>query len=354
MALLYNFDKIKDNHVLSVSQNSSFELYYISDKSNSLVITDTILNGASTTMPTTKDGEYKLIVKATAETDVIILFQVVKYLQNSIIREARLLLCGDTANGCTPNTANCLTKAGKQALTHKSIFVKLLTFQNLSIPAYSPMYSVRFLNLLEEGIKTFTCKIQTSINRIMQEECITGTVKDVETLFKVYVALYWAGMYFIERAIAIGDAEELEFIKTKFDYDAIVACLCSTCIDIEMLEILYNEATMPPELYSFQFDNIVDNISNANKITESFLTTYATVHTEESMITGKQITYVNTGRIGFAVRNNQNGYRFLDNFSNDITDLVFDKAFDSLRNLDIYISKEYYTPSTIYYRFITS
>ena len=352
MAIQHNFSKKQDNHIIEVEQNATYELYYLSDKSNEKLSSGILFATVPFTIPVYKDGNYQLRISATGETTVIINFDVFKYLQDSIIREAKSILCCTEVSNCTEPSSNCLSKAGKKCLTHKSIFVKLLSFQSLAVPTYGVNYPNTFTSFISAGVQAFQCKVQTTINNILKEECITGTVKDVDSLFKVYVALYWAGMYFIEEKLAGLDEVQLVFIKTKFKYNEILNCMCSTCIDITALKDLFDNSSLPIEIYSFQFDNLTDNITNAVLVTDTYLTTQGTLQIEDDLVAGKQITYTNIGRIGFAITNNRNGYKFLDSFGNDITDAVFDRVYDELRAMEIFISKDYITPSTIYYKFL--
>jgi len=354
MAILYTFTKTLDTHVISVPQITTYELYYISDKANTLISTAALAVNTPVTLGTTKDGQYRLILIVPAETNVEIEFDVIKYLQDSIIKETLNILCVLENGDCKDKfVADCLKKAGKQCLTHKSIFVKLHTFQALYIPTYGVNYSLIFAEFLENGAKTYNCKLQTTINAILTEECVTGSVKDVEKIFRLYVALYWAGMYFIEENLATGDADQLAFIKTKFCYDTIVACLCSTCIDIDVLKSLFSVDPTLTAYHVFQYDNIAYDINDIALLTPAYLDINAEETDEATLLAGSTFTFVRTARLGFVLTNTTpNKYSIYDILNNDITTTVFDRVYDTATLTEYYVSKEFYIPSDVYFKFL--
>lgn len=354
MAILYTLEKTLDEFVIEVSQITAYELRYISDNSDSLVEAKTLAIDTPITLTATKDGEYELTLIAEGETNVIRVFNVIKYLQNSIILETLNILCGEDLRGCNDAfTTACLTAAGKECLTHKAIFVKLLTFQTLYVPTYGTSYSLIFSNFLEEGANTYGCKLQTTINNILLQECVTGSVKDVKSLFRLYVALYWAGMYFIEENLATGDNTELAFIKTKFMYDCIVPCLCNLCIDINGLKEVFTVDPNIAKITSFQFDGTAYDITDVNLLTPAYLLLNGEIHEEVDILAGKNITFNSLGRLGFVISNITPGtYLIYDILGNDITTTVFDVVYDTQSLTETFVSKEYYVPSTIYFKFI--
>jgi len=353
MAIQYTLTKTLDTHVISVPQITTYDLYYITDKANSLIETVALAVTTPVVIPTLKDGRYRLILKVTGETDVIVEFDVIKYLQNSIIKITKNILCVLNGDCNDAFTSDCLTKAGKECLTHKEIFVKLLAYQTLVIPTYGVNYSLIFSNFLEEGAKTYNCKLQTTINNILLEECVTGNVKNVNKVFGLFLALYWAGMYFIEENLATGDTDQLAFIKTKFEYDTIVACLCGYCIDINTLNNLFIVDATLLEITSFQYDNTADTIADIAKLTENYLIANGTIEDELSLLAGTNIVFTSTGRIGFVITNTTpNKFSIYDILNNNITTTVFDAVYDSNTLTQYYVSKEFYVPSTVYFKFL--
>ena len=354
MARVYTLNKELDEFVLDVAQTTVYELYYISDKSDSLIKTAVPVIDTPFALPAVKDGQYRLTLIVEGETNVDVEFTVIKYLQDSIINEAQSILCGVDNSSCNDNfTASCLSKAGKECLTHKGVFVKLLAFQTLYVPTYGSTYSIVFCNFLEEGAKTYNCKLQTSINTILMQECVTGNIQSVEKLFKLYLALYWAGMYFIEENLATGDEAQLTFIKEKFMYDCIVPCLCGLCIDIDTLKEAFTVDPNTSTITSYQFDGVEFGIADVALLTEQYLIDNGAVQTEEEMLAGKLIAFSNIGKLGFVLKNvNPGTYNIFDVFGNDITTTVFDVVYDVETFEETFVSKTHYVPSSVYFKFI--
>lgn len=108
-------------------------------------------------------------------------------------------------------------------------------------------------------------------------------------------------------------------------------------------------------IFSFQFDNLLDTIDNVNIVTDSFIENQGTLHNTEDLLNGKQIAYKSVGRIGWAIyKDTPDFYSIHDVLDNKTNDISFDKFFDQERGIEILISKEYYTPSNVYFKFKTS
>lgn len=354
MAIIHSLTKKLDNYILNVSQDSTYNLYYVSDNSNSLLITDTLLADSEVVLSTNKDGKYKIVISAENETDVTLYFNVIKYLQNSITNDALNLLCILEDCKCKTLTNNCLSNAGKKCLTHKSVFVKLLSYQSLYVPVYGTTYTLAFNTFLEKGVAIYNCKAQTVLNNILQEECITGSVKSVDKLFNLYLALYWAGMYFIDKTLAGVDEEELAFVKAKYAYDKIVSCLCSTCIDITELESIFViNPVASTEFIAFQYDDISYTIDDIALLTPLYLEDNGEVVPLVDAESGRNYSYSTVARIGFVITNVASGtYEVRDILNNIVTDVVFDITYNAETLTETYISKEFVTPSSIYFKFI--
>lgn len=358
MAILYTLDKIKDDFILNVSQDTDIKVTFISDNSNEVIDTKEILADNTYTLPIVKDGHYKLTLNAEGETESAKEFYSLKKLQQSIINDAKVLLCDDCDCGCNDKyNSKCLSEAAKRCLQYKGIFVKLLSYQNLYVHTYSAKTPLTFITFLIESTKVFECKVQTLVNTLLMEECIYGDVKNTEKLFKLYLALYWAGMYFIEKSFAFEDEEELAFIKDKYSYDTIIGCLCNTCIDMNTLEDIFDESSSTIELttiYSFQYDNPAYDISNIDLLTEAYLTANGNIETIESLEAGKEISYITAGRVGFVIKDTfPNKYIIRDVLGNDITN-TFDISYDTVTLTEYYVSPDIVTPSNIYYKFENS
>lgn len=110
---------------------------------------------------------------------------------------------------------------------------------------------------------------------------------------------------------------------------------------------------LPNEVYSFQFNDLTSDISDINVLTLDYLNTNGLQHSEPTLTTGKNINFTETGRYGFVVFNAiEYPYFIYDNFSTDITDAVFDTSYDPVNKIFYYVSKEYITPSVLFFKFV--
>lgn len=353
MAILHTFIKEKDVYYLTAGQDLEYSLEYINKNKTTLITTKVLALDAISTLPISIDGNYRLTVVADGEEDIIINFHVKYNLRNSIIVDLYHLLCGNC--NCTNNTATCISKLAKKCLKHKAIFTKLMTYQHYYIPLYENNYITRFANFIALMLPIVSCNVQSMVNNILKEECITGSVKDVDKFFKLYLTLYWLGMYYIERLEAGTDQDELEYIDTVYRYETISQCVCGLGfgIDMEEVEDVFNDATGgTPIVYHWQFPDTDTDISFAPTINLAYLITKDSMLIE-TFEAGQTFTYNGIGRIAFAIANvSENAYKIEDTFGEDVTSVVFDTYYNASSSTQIYISKEYYVNPSIYYQLI--
>ena len=160
-------------------------------------------------------------------------------------------------------------------------------------------------------------------------------------------------MYLIEEQIAGGDADQISFLKTKFEYNSIIECLCSICLDMNDLRDAFDTDVTYSQITAFQFNGIEYDIDDVDLLTPAYLEQYGQIQQEEDLLVGKEITFVNLGRIGFVLTITAgNQYTIHDVLGNDITTIVFDRVYDSETLTETYVSKTHYVPSTVYFKFI--
>jgi hypothetical protein len=344
MALEHSLVLLKDVRTITVLQITSYTLYYGGD----IIEKGTIYIDQELDLITPKDGEYSLLLQAEGETDTTVSFFVYHNLVNSIIIDANALLCNcDSSANCGEN---CLSKAGKKCLEHKITYVKLIQYQAFYLTKYLPTYYTIFNNYLNFNLTTNNCNSQDSINSLLLQECIEGKVIHSGNLSKLQVALYYLGIYFIEKAIANGNQEQLEFIKQKFSYNNIIKCICDLCIDLDGLENTFTEDT--ESIYYWQFTDTISNINFAPSVNQDYLNDKLLV-TETEAEQGTNYTNAYIGRVAFAITGkSQNYYNIYDFFGQDITSTVFDTYYNTDLNIQVYISKEYYSISELYLKLI--
>ncbi len=348
MAIIYTLRKKQDEQVLVVSQDTTYTLTYTSDGSSEVIATETILSGTILNLLIPKDGAYSLVLSAPTETNVIETFNVIKYLQDSIAADVLTLLC--TCNQPYENT-DCKTRSEKEAIATRSLSTKLSAFQASYIPLYGSDYLLNFATYLSESGTLLQCDLQTTINNLLLEECVTGCVGSISRLSKLYTTMYWSWMYFTERSlINTSVADDLAFLNTKFNYSDISACICELGIKITDLDNLY--VTQPTLIHSFQYTSTAETIADIAIVDSTFLIDRGTLHTEASLLAGINITFTRIARIGFSIETTvEDPFQIFDINNNNITTTGFDRQYDSGRGIAFYVSKNIVTPSTLFFKF---
>ncbi len=350
MPIVNTLFRSSDVDKITVEQITDYYLYFVSDGLEVQLDSKVLEADETYTFPIIKDGKYKVLLQVENETDVIHNFTVTKFLQNSIIKDAKLILCCEEDNGCNDSTL-CISKLAKDCLKYKTVFTKLFTYNFLYIPSYGVTVTNTFNKYFQTAILENSCGVQTAINKILTDECITGSSSKTHKLFKFYLAVFWYGMYRTEYNDAITD-EDKAFIKLKYKYTSILECICNLCIDVTTLGTIYDDSMESILIYYWQYDNVNDDISNAPDIDQAFLDT-KTSEIIDNFLAGKEVAYTDVGRIGFAITNvPENYYRILDTFGVNITSVVFDSYYDDINNIQIYISKSVITVSDIYFKFV--
>ena len=108
-----------------------------------------------------------------------------------------------------------------------------------------------------------------------------------------------------------------------------------------------------PIIHSFQFDNLIDDISSTSIIDDIFISNYATEEQEADYLVGKPLVLTTVGRYGFIIEGAGDiPYQVLDQLGNDVTNIVFESHYSNDTDTYYYVSKEYAAPSSPYFKFI--
>lgn len=269
MAIIYNLKRSKDVYTLNVSQDTDFVLYSVCGGKETKVEEGDIIAADSFDLTTELDGLYKLVLSATGESDLSVNFTVSYHLQNSLILDIENILNGVTISKACDEAYNvCYGNKEKLFLQYKDIFVKMLTFQSLYFDSIDSALVAVFSNFISTSVLNDRCNFQNSINKILKEECIYGSSQSQTNLMIEYVSLYYYATYFIEKNLATGDAEELEFIEQKFNTETVIPTISeNSCIDYTQTETVFDEiinaSNTKPTVNSFEItppNNLVDNL----------------------------------------------------------------------------------------------
>ena len=153
-----------------------------------------------------------------------------------------------------------------------------------------------------------------------------------------------------------------EYLSKKSDrYKDITKCLCGLCISMEDLETIFNKEIVTPEepeepeeleVYYFQFDSLSLAIGDSALVTTDWLAANATKIVESAFLDGIVVPLPTIGRIGFTIKADTGTYSIYDELGQNVTDIVFNTTTDVAEGRQIFISKEYYAYSTLYFQLI--
>ena len=105
------------------------------------------------------------------------------------------------------------------------------------------------------------------------------------------------------------------------------------------------------KVYYWQMTNVTDDVTAVEQlISESYLSTKPSTNLS-SFQDGFTVGYSNIGRIAFAIlQTDIQDWQIFDTLGNDVTS-AFDTFYNEALQATVYVSKEIYTYSTIYFRF---
>lgn len=132
--------------------------------------------------------------------------------------------------------------------------------------------------------------------------------------------------------------------------------LCNGAANISALEAQsecsLREIEKNMKIYHWQYQDLVSGIDQAGGITIDWLEENASKTPILDLKTGTLIPYISIGRIGFAVHGGTgDDFEIYDILGGRIDNIVFLKERNEALKLDIYISKEYYSHSNMFFKF---
>lgn len=180
-----------------------------------------ILAGQTITLPINYiDGVYSIEISDNIET--LILPDILFYnnLLISIIDNVEEVVCG--CKGCD----TCDDCGDEECSLHLNTLIAVLAFNFMKSPKYND-----YLDLVAEVLK---CTIDARILCLITKQLILGK-EDSKDLVLEIIALYYLAFYFKDLADA-EDAEEVTYIKTKYNSVKILRCIRKMGIDIDAIE----------------------------------------------------------------------------------------------------------------------
>jgi hypothetical protein len=115
-------------------------------------------------------------------------------------------------------------------------------------------------------------------------------------------------------------------------------------------ECVLRKSQLMVNVYYWQYDSTVLDIAQAPSISQVFLDT-TTKETLKTFLDGKTLSFNSIGRICFAIQGaKEDEYEIYDVLNQRVDNLVFNKYYNSVLKLQIYVSIEFYSYSNIFFK----
>tara|TARA_A100000172_G_C3044260_1_gene111874 strand:- start:59429 stop:60448 length:1020 start_codon:yes stop_codon:yes gene_type:complete len=116
-------------------------------------------------------------------------------------------------------------------------------------------------------------------------------------------------------------------------------------------ECVLREVEKTMNVYTWQLPDTVTDIAIAPTIDLSYLSDNATKYPLADFLEGRTVAYNTIGRIAFAIEGiSENEYEIFDTLNDSVDEVVFNKYYNESLKLHIYISKEFYSISNIFFK----
>lgn len=264
----------------------------------------------------------------------------IKYYYNlivDIIRKTEQVLCGcKDCDECT-DCNDCQDKADLVTL--------ILSYFHLNTPVYNPF--------LQSVITVLSCTIDEQIYCYELSKIIKGE-GNLDNLLLKTISMYYLSFYYTDLGIA-GDEEEKIYTSDKYKSSKILKCIQKLGVDISDI---IDEVVNPTRgnVYFWQGNGTQEDVSDILPlISEAYLDTKP-FDTYINFETGREVDYSQVGRYVFFIEETGEFDDILirDYLLSDVTGL-FDIVFIPYLSGTLVVSKDFYIPSTQFFKFkITS
>ncbi len=331
MALLYTFTKYKDTY--TITNDGVIDLTYtvsnLSCDSSTLISTIIIKPDTTKNIVFLYDGKYQILLDDGIEQETIEV-DIYYDLLTSFIDDVEAIVCGcKECDGCEDCNSCNQYLAG---------LTKAFAFNSLNSSLYQS-----FINNINE---TFRCDFNDTVACAMLKNKVYGNEELTDIINKL-IGYYYFAFYFKDTLLAIDD-EEKDYINTKYKFTKISKCMKKVGITItDAIEIFENGG----RVYYWQLESIEEDIDNVlSLLSSSYLNNQPNIDYIE-FEQGKNVIYTGLGRIVFVVSPTQvQDFEIRDSLNNNITD-EFDNSYNLTLNAAIFVSKSYYNPMTLYFKF---
>ena len=326
----YIFLKYKDVYTLKNTSTTTFN-YSISrivNKVSSIVISGTVLSGATATLSLGNlDGHYKLSISNSTTSAEPIEIKYFPNLLKTIIDKTKEITCKEC--GTCDKCEDCHLQL--------SLIIAVLNYAYLHSPTYNGYFEGININLKD----TTTNKIVKYLN----DNLIFGE-GNVTPLFIQTVGTHYLSFYYTEVRSA-KDAEEIAYIKAKYNAEEVITCLNSMGIIVPQTETVISASV---DVYYWQLVNSTETIDSIlNPLTDIYLSNKSK-DTLENFSLGKTIGYSNIAKVVFVIKGSVgSNFALYDSLNNNVT-TQFDKIYNPVTKTVLYVSKTAYSFSNVFFK----
>jgi hypothetical protein len=331
MALNYTYIKYKDVHTLQNNEgiDMNYEIIKISCNATTVLSTGTMVPGQTITLNFATDGNYTISLSTVNDEDSFS----IKYFQNllkSFITDAERILCGCAK---CDDCAEC-----NECQDYLGAFMKSFAFNSVNVPLYQA-----YVDLIAQSV---LCDFTDEVICSLIHEKVFGSSSVKEPMLKI-LSYYYAAFYYKDYYMAV-DAEEENYITTKYKFNKIAKCIKKLGVDpAEIIEIFENGSMV----YYWQLNNTQEDITDVIPLLSPNYISAKPSLLLETFEQGYIVNYSQVGRICFAIMPTQiQNFTIEDSLNNDITN-DFDVHYEVGMSLALFVSKLVYSYSNIYFKF---
>lgn len=279
------------------------------------------------------DGDY-LVTMLTPSEEITIPFHYNKNTMKVVIDGME-----DVCNIC--NCKDCGDCEDKGVCKSDKFLVTLntvLAYYFLNIDKYSQLSEFIFSKL--------ECEIRESLTCMINLKSMVNKSDFTELAEKLIVVFY--SIFLVEELLGDITEEEVSVIKEKYKVDRFQTCLLKYNI---RLEDIIKEITDNTLVYYWNQGNYSLDIQ---ELSESLSMSYLDSKPKESLSVfqdGFVVPVTSISKIAFVVRRSANdSFQILDALGNNVTE-TFDTFYNPTLQAAIFISKNVYAPSNIFFKF---
>jgi hypothetical protein len=238
---IFKIVRYKDAYIVTNLSNTTIE-YYITTYScteevDIVVLSGLLEEGKIITINLPYDGNFRFSILSGISIGQSVCISHYPKLIKKIVRGTKAIVCNNCDNiPCK----GCKSKEEKQCLIAQDTINSMIVLNTFLSPLVSGgCIDVTIVNrFVDAAISNFKCRIQRDICNANLITSVTGEANPTNMWSKYFIAFYYLGFFYREADLA-SDAEELAYIKDKYEYSKIKNCISDLGICLDTLKDLF-------------------------------------------------------------------------------------------------------------------